>query len=422
MPTVLLILPSATYRAAEFLDAASAVGASVVIGSDRPPVIERGARFLQLDLDDPERSAAAIVELDTHLPLDAVVGVDDLGLLTAAMASAQLGLAANPASAVASTRNKVEMRRLLDVGEVRQPAYEVIARVDSDANGAALSAATRVGFPVVIKPSNQAASRGVIRADDAEALVSATTRIRRMLESDGDLDSPLLLERYVEGAEISIEGLLTNGHLEVLAIFDKPDPLVGPFFEETMFVTPSRHPVATLHAAEKVAERACQAMGLVTGPIHAELRLERDAGETRPMLLEIAARTIGGRCAHALSFSKGRSLEAIVLEHALALDRAAVVHRSFGAAGVMMLPIPHSGTLVAVHGRADAPAVPGITTLEISVAPGKRIDALPEGNRYLGFLFAKAAAPSEVEAALRSAHALLHVEIEQDADLAARIA
>lgn len=421
MPTVLLILPSATYRAAEFLAAASAVGAEVVIASDRPPVFDGGARFLQLDLENPERSAAAIVELDTTHPLDAVVGVDDLGLLTAAIASAELGLAANPVGAVASTRNKVEMRRLLDAGEVRQPAFETIERLGDDAEAPALAAAARLGYPVVIKPSNQAASRGVIRADDASTLEEAMLRICQMLEADGDTASPLLVERYVDGDEISIEGLLTDGHLATLAVFDKPDPLVGPFFEETIFVTPSRHAAATLVAAAEVAEQACAALGLVTGPIHAELRLEHEDAEIRPVLLEVAARTIGGRCAHALAFSKGRSLEAIVLEHALALEHAAEIHRSFGAAGVMMLPIPHSGTLIGVHGRADALAVAGITGLEISVAPGKHIDALPEGNRYLGFLFAKAATPADVEAALRDAHGRLQVEIARD-DVAARIA
>lgn len=421
MPTVLLILPSATYRAAEFLEAAAAVGASVVIGSDAPSVIDEGARYLQLDLEDPERSAKAIVELDKSHPLDAVVGVDDLGLLTAAMACAALGLSANPPAAIAATRNKVAMRQLLDEEEVRQPAYEAIER-QTDTTANVCAAAASLGYPVVVKPSNQAASRGVIRVDDEASAVAATDRIVGMLEHDGDLTSPLLVERYIDGEELSIEGLLTKGHLEALAIFDKPDLLVGPFFEETIYVTPSRHPTEVLRAAEALAERACAAMGLVTGPVHAEVRLERGDGMLRPVLLEVAARTIGGRCAHALSFSRGRSLEAVILEHALALDSAAEIHRSFGAAGVMMLPIPQSGVLRGVDGRERALAVPGITDLEISIAVGKRIDALPEGNRYLGFLFARGATPTDVERSLRSAHAELDFEIEHNAELVSRSA
>jgi hypothetical protein len=235
-----------------------------------------------------------------------------------------------------------------------------------------------------------------------------------MLESDDQRDAaPLLVEGFVAGQEISIEGLLSAGELQVLAVFDKPDPLDGPYFEETIYVTPSRHDPEVLAAAAALAEQACRAMGLVTGPIHAELRLAVEDEKIRPVVLEVAARTIGGRCAQALSFSKGRSLEAIVLEHALQLSLSEDAHRSFGASGVMMLPIPASGRLIDVHNKERALGVPGITGLEISIAPGKEIAALPEGNRYLGFLFAKGSTPAKVESALRLAHSELKVEIEE---------
>ena len=418
MPTVLLILPSATYRAAEFIDAANELGASVVVGSNSPPVFAAGTSgsFLQLDLDDPEGAAEAIVELDQRVPLDAVVGVDDQGLLTAAIAGQQLGLVTNSPSSVAATRNKVAMRELLASSEIYQPSFRAISRSDKEIETAIVNAADDLGYPVVIKPSNQAASRGVIRANDADQAREATRRIISMLESDEPTDqAPLLVEGFVPGDEVAIEGLLSDGALTVLAIFDKPDPLDGPFFEETIYVTPSRHDTAVLATTTTLVEQACRAMGLVTGPIHAEARLAHDdEGNPRPVILEVAARTIGGRCAQALSFSKGRSLEAIVLEHALTRSLVDDAHRSFGASGVMMLPIPASGRLVEVHNKERALEVPGITGLEISIAPGKPITALPEGNRYLGFLFAKAATPEKVEAALRRAHAELTIEIEQD--------
>jgi biotin carboxylase len=418
VPTVLLILPSATYRAAEFIDAANELGASVVIGSNTAPVFESGATgsFLQLDLDDPEAAAKAIVELDQRVPIDAVVGVDDQGLLTAAIAGNQLGLVTNSPTAVAATRNKVAMRELLAISEVHQPSFRPISRSEGDVESSVVVAATELGYPVVIKPSNQAASRGVIRANDADEARRATRRILAMLESDDMTDqAPLLVEGFVHGEEIAIEGLLSDGELTVLAVFDKPDPLDGPYFEETIYVTPSRHDASVLATAETLVEQACRAMGLVTGPIHAEVRLASDEdGKSRPVVLEVAARTIGGRCAQALSFSRGRSLEAIVLEHALSRSLADDAHRSFGASGVMMLPIPASGRLIEVHNKERALKVPGITGLEISIAPGKPIYALPEGNRYLGFLFAKAVTPTKVEAALRRAHAELNVEIEQD--------
>ena len=417
VPTVLLILPSATYRAAEFIDAASDLGATVVIGSNSAPVFndQSSSSFLQLDLDDPEGAAAAIVEFDGRVPIDAVLGVDDQGLLTAAIAGAQLGLVTNPASAVAATRNKAAMRELLATAEVHQPGYVTIRR-DGVVDGAVGVAAAELGYPVVIKPTNQAASRGVIRANNPEEATLATKRILEMLESDGEGNkAPLLVERFVPGEEIAVEGLLTAGNLQVLAVFDKPDPLDGPYFEETIYVTPSRHDAAVLAASASLVEQACRAIGLVTGPIHAEVRLATEKDSTiRPVVLEVAARTIGGRCAQALSFSKGRSLEAIVIEHALERSLSEDAHRSFGASGVMMLPIPASGRLVDVHNKDRALATPGITGLEISIAPGKEIVALPEGNRYLGFLFAKGASPAKVEASLRQAHGELKVEIEED--------
>jgi biotin carboxylase len=425
VPTVLLILPSATYRAPEFLEAAAELGVTVITGSNEPSALGpiMGERYLELDLDDPSRAADAIVSLDRTVPLDAVVGVDDQGLLTAALASERLGLAANPPAAIAATRNKSELRMLLNRSEVQQPRFEVLGRDGAAVAAGAVAAARRIGYPVVLKPSNQAASRGVIRADSDDEAAVAASRIDRMLVADGDEGAELLVESYVPGDEIAIEAILTNGRLTVLANFDKPDPLVGPFFEETIYVTPSRVDPRVLGAAATLVEQACRALGLVDGPVHGEVRLSLDPTTptgVAPVLIEVAARTIGGRCAQTLSFSRGRSLEALVLEHALGRTSPAA-HRLLGASGVMMLPIRGSGRLVEVHGRERALAVPGVTGLEISIAPGKEIRALPEGNRYLGFLFARGQTPAEVERSLRDGHAELEIVIEADASVPAHV-
>lgn len=416
MPTVLLILPSATYRAPEFLAAASDLGVSVVAGSNAPSALApiMGERYIELDLDDPLAAAEAIVNLDRNTPLDAVVGVDDQGLLTAALASERLGLATNPPAAIAATRNKSELRALLAKSEVQQPRFEVLQREASSIDTDVAAAARRIGYPVVVKPSDQAASRGVIRADNDEEARQAGSRIDAMLQADGDAAAVLLVESFIPGDEIAIEAILTKGRLSVLAYFDKPDPLDGPFFEETIYVTPSRLDRLVLAESARVVEKACLAIGLVDGPIHGEVRLSPDSSTRSgvvPVLIEVAARTIGGRCAQTLSFSRGRSLEAIVLEHALGRNTESA-HRTLGASGVMMLPIPGSGRLVEVHGRDRALATPGITGLEISIAPGREIRALPEGNRYLGFLFARGRTPADVERSLRLGHAELEVVIE----------
>jgi biotin carboxylase len=401
---VLILLPSATYRAPDFLAAAARLGAEVVVASDVAQTIDMGDRALVLDLADPEVAADAVVEAAGRHPLDAVVAVDDQGVVVAALAAARLGLAHNPPAAVAATRDKAAMRTALAAaGTVRQPAFTVVAPRDDVA-----SAAREIGFPCVIKPVSLSASRGVIRVDDPEQAVAAGERVRAILaEATGDGDAPLVVERYVEGTEVAVEALLRGGRLEVLAVFDKPDPLVGPYFEETLYVTPSRLPAGTQDRLVEAVAGATAAIGLVEGPIHAELRID---AEGRPWLLEVAARAIGGLCSRSLRFGAGVSLEELILRHALGLPLDPV--REQAASGVMMLPIPTAGTLIEVRGQEVARAVPGIEGLELSVRPGRPVRPLPEGDRYLGFLFARAHTPEAVEAALRAAHAHLEVVVD----------
>jgi biotin carboxylase len=258
-----------------------------------------------------------------------------------------------------------------------------------------------------VKPVSLSGSRGVIRADDAESVMAAVARVRRILDDAGEApDAPLLIERFVPGDEVALEGMLRAGHLEVLAIFDKPDPLNGPYFEETIYVTPSRKPASTLAAIGERATDAARAVGLREGPVHAELRIAGDD----VWVLEFAARSIGGLCSRTLRFGTGVRLEELILRHALGLSLDDS-QRETAAAGVMMLPIPEGGVLRAVNGRDDVLAVPGITGLELTIHVGRRVRPLPEGDRYLGFLFARAATPDSVEQALRDAHRRLEVVV-----------
>jgi len=404
VPRVLLLLPSATYRAADFLAAAAALGAEVVVGSDHRQALAgpMGDRALVVDLHHPEAATEAVVDLAGRTPLDAVVAVDDQGVLVAAMAGARLGLPHNPLGAVAATRDKGAMRRALAAASVPQPAFR-LALAGADVG----ALAAEVGPTCVLKPVSLSASRGVIRADGPQAAVAAARRIRTILAEAGeDAGAPLLVESYLPGAEVAVEGLLRRGSLQVLAVFDKPDPLEGPYFEETIYVTPSRLPAATLEAVHRVTADAAAALGLVEGPLHAELRV--DAG--RPAVVEVAARSIGGLCSRSLRFGVGVSLEEVILRHALGLP--VDLGREEAAAGVMMIPIPAAGLLRSVEGQGRARGVPGVAGLEVTVAPGRPVRPLPEGDRYLGFLFARAATPARVEDALRQAHAHLRITVD----------
>jgi biotin carboxylase len=404
---VLLVLPSSTYRARDFLAAARELGVPVTVASDHQATLSAamGDRALTLALSDPDRAAEEIAERARRTPFDAIVGVDDQGVLAAAVAAARLGLAHNPPDAVARTRDKAAMRTALAQAGVPQPRFALLG---ADTDPAA--AAEDVGFPCVVKPLALSGSRGVIRADDAGAVRAAAARVRAILAAAGEpADAPLLIESYLPGAEVAVEALLDDGRLRVLAIFDKPDPLEGPYFEETLYVTPSRLPAATQAAIERAAAAAARALGLREGPVHAELRA--DGG--RVTVLELAARSIGGLCSRALRFGAGVSLEAVILRHALGLD-VDELRPGAAASGVTMLPIPRSGTLQAVGGQDEARAVEGIEGLEITIPVGRPVAALPEGDRYLGFLFARGESPAAVEASLRAAHAHLDVRIDPD--------
>ena len=402
---MLLIVPSVTYRAPDFMAAARELGAAVTVASERRAAMSTamGERALTLRLSDPQDAAETIVARARDTPFAAILGVDDQGVMTAALAAERLGLAHNPPAAVACTRDKAAMRRALAEAHVPQPCFALLA-----AGADVPTAARKIGLPCVVKPLSLSGSRGVIRAEDPDRARAAAERVRGILAATGEpADVPLLLESYVPGAEVAVEGLLCSGRLEVLAIFDKPDPLEGPYFEETLYVTPSRLPAAVLAEVERITAQAVRALGLREGPVHAELRVP-DQGVR---VLELAARSIGGLCSRALRFGAGVSLEQLILRHALGLGADDLARESV-AAGVMMIPIPRAGTLVEVGGQAQARAVEGIDGVQITIPRGRPVVPLPEGDRYLGFLFARGLTAAAVERSLREAHARLRVRIE----------
>lgn len=404
---ILLITTPSSYRTASFVAAAASLGLEVVTGVDLPHELAARRKVkLAFDLRQPEAAIQAIVRFAATTPVDAILAVDDSGALVAAAAAAALGLPHNAPEAALAARDKLVMRQRLAAGGVPVPAFWPFRLADDPAWVAA-----QVTYPCVVKPTRLSGSRGVIRADDPAALAAAFLRVRRMLIHEGydPEQTTLLVERYIPGVEVALEGLLTGGELRVLALFDKPDPLEGPFFEETIYVAPSRLPGGVQAAVAAMAARAAAALGLREGPVHAELRVN-DAG---PWIVELAGRTIGGLCSTILQFGAGMSLEELVLRHAAGLPLPPL-ERERAAVGVMMIPIPRAGLLRAVCGVAEARAVPGIVGVEITARLNSRLVPLPEGGSYLGFIFARGDDPAAVEAALRAAHAHLRFEVRQE--------
>ncbi|MBI4544225.1 MAG: ATP-grasp domain-containing protein [Gemmatimonadetes bacterium] len=410
MHRLLLLLATSSYRAEAFLSAAARLGVEVAVGSEERQALAAfttGAS-LTLDFADVEGSTRAIVDFARSYPLDAVIAAEDDGAVLAAAAAAALGLQHNPPQAVRAARHKHTMRQALSRAGIPGPDFWLLP-VDMDPE----DAAQRISFPCVLKPVFLSASRGVIRADDPAAFTAAFRRVAALLAQPdvtrrgGDLAGKILVESYLPGLELALEGLLARGELRVLALFDKPDPLEGPFFEETFYITPSRLPAKVQATLADSTARSAAALGLRDGPVHAELRY--NAAGVWP--LELAPRSIGGLCSRVLRSSTGASLEELLLAHALGRPTH-TWQREERAAGVLMIPIPRAGTLRAMRGLEAARAVPGVENVVPAINPGQRVVPLPEGNRYLGFVFARADTPAEVEAALRQAHRRLEVIIE----------
>jgi biotin carboxylase len=400
-PRVLLLVPARTYRAADFILAAERMRLDLVVASDG--AMPLGPAVIGVRSADIDASARRI--LTRAGTVDAVVAADTPMLVLAATVAARMGLPHNTVEAVRAATDKAAQRRCWAAAGLPQPCFRLVP-----AGASVRRAAEAVGFPCVVKAVSLSASQGVLRADHAEAAEQAGRRIRQVLdEAERPASEPLLIEQYLPGPELSIDGVLTAGDLTVTAIFDKPGTPDGPTFEETLLVSPSRLAAGTLAAAIRTAADAARALGLRTGPIHAELRI----GDRGPALLELAPRSIGGLCSRALRFPGGASLEEVVLANALGRP----VPAASGPArpsGVFMLPVPRPGVLRAVEGRDGALAVPGVTGLTITIPAGQRVRPLPDGDRYLGFVFAEGDTPAEVEDALTAAAGRLRVIISDD--------
>ena len=410
-PRILLLLPTRTYRATDFLEAALKLDVEVVVASEAAATTAdlSPRQSLVLDITAPTVATQTILEFADTYPITAIVGVDDDTTLLATTASAALGLPHNPVASAKATRDKYRLRDTLSANGVSVPAYQRFS-ISEDAVEIAkkLGADVPVNFPCVIKPLSLSASRGVIRADTPAEFVAAfqrTTKLLHALQEATEITSQehasqyLLVEDYIPGIEVALEGILLDGELKVLALFDKPDPLEGPFFEETLYITPSRLSEDIQDALYHATAEAADALGLQHGPVHAELRYNADGAH----LIEIAARTIGGLCSRTLRFGTGMSLEELVIRQAIGQPVAAL-QREQQAAGVMMIPVPKAGILGEVRGKTAAYHVDGIVEVSITIPIGGEVVPLPEGARYLGFIFARAETPEAVEAALREAH------------------
>ena len=403
MKRLLLLLPSNSYRASAFLTACQEIEARVVIGVDETQASTHfgDRRVVQFNFSDPVLGSEEIKAFSAVNRVDAIVPTEEEAVLLAAHAAQALRLVHNDVNAVAATRNKYRLRELLTEAGLPQPLYKSLAD-SSDLNDL-----YPVGFPCVVKPTNLSASRGVVRVNDASQLREAFSRVLRIVGSSRTATPFILVEEYLPGEEVAFDGLMNQGRLHRLALFDKPDPLTGPFFPETIYVAPSRKPEKECELIGETVAAAAAALGLLHGPIHAELRIKNG----QAYIIEIAARSIGGRCGSALRFANGFSLERLILSHAIG-EQDIDFEREACAVGVMMIPVLKDGILRVVRGLDGARSVAGVESIQITIPLGQRVKPLPEGRHYLGFIFARSSQPETAEASLRRAYEELEIVID----------
>jgi biotin carboxylase len=399
---LLLIAPPNSYRTVSYLESARRQGVDVLVASEgEHSLVGAIASGLHINLDSPQ-ALDRLLRANQERPFAGVIATDDTTVELGSRIAQALNLPHNPPQAAQYSHRKDLSRQALQAAGVAVPDFSVVSLAR-----AITPQLQGLEFPCVVKPLSLSASRGVMRADTRQEVQSACLRIQSILAAEGIADdyvsSHVLVESFISGQEVALEGLLQRGKLDVLAIFDKPDPLDGPFFEETYYITPSRHAAAIQQEIILCVRDACDGLGLREGAVHAEVRV----GESACAIIEVAARTIGGECARLLRFGTGHSLEDLVIAHAVGRPRS--IERNGGAAGVLMIPIKKSGSLRRIEGIGRARAVPFIEDILINIRDGYELIPLPEGSSYLGFMFASAPKPEQVEAALRKAHAELDV-------------
>ena len=394
-----MVAPSGSYRIAAYSRAAQALGRPIlVVSNSAHSLVAEVASGITVDFTQPEQAYSDIIAAVDGLEVACVLATDDSCVALCSRVATYLGLPHNCAEAALVTQRKDLAREALARAGCNTPSFALMKIENAD------PAMLTIGYPLVLKPLALSASRGVIRADNDAEFMRALQRIDAILAmtgQSGHVREHLLVESYIDGAEYAVEGFIVDGQFRVLTLFDKPEPLTGPYFEETYYLTPSRLQGAQKSLLIEEVERCCLAYGLSHGPVHAEVRVT----ESGPILLELAARTIGGQCGQLIEISLQQKLEELVINGMCGI--MPVTEREAESAGVLMIPITDSGILKRVEGLTEAMQTRYVGDIEIHINPGYELIPLPEGSSYLGFIFAQAPTYEQTYSALKSAYSKL---------------
>lgn len=396
---LLLISHHNSYRIASYIKAAKNLSLDVTIASQgKHSLVTEVADGLHVNFDDTESALKEIIKENNKKPFAGILGSDDQTVELAAQAAKVLHLPHNPPEAAQYSHRKDLARAKLTLADRNVP-FHCLLNLTKPIKNQIID----LPLPCVVKPLNMSASRGVIRVDNTEQLKVACERLRPILADSPNIfeQTHILIEAYIDGIEIAYEGYLQNKKLNTITIFDKPDQLTGPYFAETIYVTPSSLDNDLQLAIKMEIEKSCKAYGLVTGSIHAECRIDKN---NKVWILEIASRTIGGDCARILD-NNNYSLEEMAI--LLSIGKNITIKKSKKARAVMMIPIKQKGLLKRVEGLSLANKVKHIDSIDIIINQGHELIPLPEGNQYLGYIFSSADTSEKATEAIRMAYDIL---------------
>ena len=424
MRRVVLIEPARSYRTSDFMAGAASLGLEVLVVSDEASPLGEGlARFVDVDFKDIENSVEKVAPIAYEFRADAIVAIDDKGLALAAAIGEATGISSISVEAARRSMNKAEMRKTLAKSGISQPDFEVVDMANSKELVSQINLLSEAvgGYPLIIKPTGLSGSRGVVKISEASEIPSAVEVVKKAIEMFGQENQAMLVERYIDGAEFAVEGVVSGEVPEILAIFDKPRPLDGPYFEETIYLLPSAAPPGLQSQIEELVTKSVIALGIDVGAFHAEVRVENhkppdgkaDSTSKKVFLIEVAARSIGGKCSKSLRFKNGRTLEEVLLARQLGIDLEGRSKAKQQVSGVLMIPTPKKGVLKSFSGEEEAARLPYVTEVDISTPIGSYLRPVPFSDGYLGFVFAKGPSRNKVLEALNRAESLLRFEIDQ---------
>ena len=424
MRRVVLIEPARSYRTSDFMAGAASLGLEVLVVSDEASPLGEGlARFVDVDFKDIKKSVEKVAPIAYEFRADAIVAIDDKGLALAAAIGEATGISSISVEAAKRSMNKAEMRKTLAKNAISQPDFEVVDMASSKELVSQINLLSEAvgGYPLIIKPTGLSGSRGVVKISEANEIPSALEVVKKAIEMFGQENQAMLVERYIDGAEFAVEGVVSGEVPEILAIFDKPRPLDGPYFEETIYLLPSAASAGLRSQIEELVTKSVIALGIDVGAFHAEVRVENhvqpngkaDSTSKKVFLIELAARSIGGKCSKSLRFKNGRTLEEVLLAKQLGIDLEGRSKAKQQVSGVLMIPTPKKGVLKSFSGEEEAARLPYVTEVDISTPIGSYLRPVPFSDGYLGFVFANGPSRSRVLEALNRAESLLRFEIDQ---------